>query len=61
MICTIFESKPPKALFKVSESFPQGKNINNRRKWQAPAMVVEAEVNENYYSEIESDNEISDN
>ena len=36
-------------------------NINNRRKWQAPPMIVEAEVHENYYSEIKSDSEISDN
>ena len=60
MICTIFDSKSPKALYNVSDSFREGKNINNRRKWQAPPMVVEAEVHENYYSEIESDSEISD-
>ena len=60
MICTIFDSKSPKALFNVSYSFREGKNINNRRKWQAQTMVVEAEVHENYYSEIESDSEISD-
>ena len=60
MICTIFDSKSPKALYNVSDSFREGKNINNRRKWQAPLMVVEAEVHENYYSEIESDSEISD-
>ena len=60
MICTIFDSRSPKALFNVSDSFREGKNINNRRKWQAPPMVVEAEVHENYYSEIESDSEISD-
>ena len=61
MICAIVDSKSPKALFNVSDSFREGKNINNRRKWQAPPMVVEAEVHENYYSEIESDSEISDN
>ena len=60
MICTIFDSKSPKALFNVSDSFREGKNINNRRKWQAPPMLVEAAVHENYYSEIESDREISD-
>ena len=52
MICTIFDSKSPKALFNVSDSFREDKNIINRRKWQAPPMVVEAEVHENYYSEI---------
>ena len=61
MISTIFDSKSPKTLFNASDSFREGKNINNRRKWQAPPMVVEAEVHENYYSEIASDSEISDN
>ena len=61
MICTIFDSKSPRAPFNVSDSFREGNNINNRRKWQAPPMVVEAEVHENYYSKIESDSEISDN
>ena len=60
MICTIFDSKSPKALFNVSRSFREGKNINNRRKWQAPPMLVEAEVQENFYSEIGSDSELSD-
>ena len=60
MICTILDSKSPKALFFVSDSFREGRNINSRRKWQAPPMLVEAEVHENYYSEIESDSEISD-
>ena len=53
MICTIFDSRSPKALFNVSHSFREGKNINNRRRRQAPPNVVEAEVHENYYSEIE--------
>ena len=61
MICTIIDSKSPKALFNISDCFREGKNINNRRKWQAPPMVVEAEVHENYYSEIQSDSESSDN
>ena len=61
MIWTIFDTKSPKALFNVSDSFREGKNINNRRKWQALPMVVEAKVHENYYSETESDSEISDN
>ena len=60
MICTIFDSKSPKALFNDSDSFREGRNINNKRKWQIPPMVVEAEFHENYYSEIESDSEISD-
>ena len=60
IICPIFDLKSPKSLFNVSDSFLESKNINNRRKWQNPPMVVEAEVHENYYSEIESDNEISD-
>ena len=61
MICTIFDSKSPKALFNVPDSFREGKNINSRRKWQALPMVVEAEVHENYYSEIESGSESCDN
>ena len=61
MICTVLDSKSPKALFNVSDSFREGKNINNRRNWQAPPMVVEAEFHENVYSENESDSEISDN
>ena len=60
MICTIFDLKSPKALFNVSDSFREGKNVNNRRKWQAPPMVMEAEVHENFSSEIESNSEISD-
>ena len=60
MICAIFDSKSPKALFNVSDSFRESKNINNRRKWQAPPMVVEVEVHENCYPKIESDSEISD-
>ena len=32
MICTFFDSKSPKALFNVSDSFREGKNVNNRRK-----------------------------
>ena len=59
-ICTYFDSKSSKSLFNVSDSFREGKNVNNRRKWHTPSMVVEAEVHENYYSEIESDSEISD-
>ena len=42
-ICTILDSKSPKALLNVSDSFREGKNINNRRIWQAPPMLVEAE------------------
>ena len=61
MICTIFDSKSPEVLFNVSDSFREGKNINNRRKRQAPPLVVESEDREKYYSEIESDSEISDN
>ena len=61
MICTIFDSKSPKAPFNVSDSSRESKNINKRRKWQAPPIVVEAEVYENYHSEVESDSERSDN
>ena len=61
MISTIFDSKSPKVLPDVSDSFREGKNINFRRKTQAPPMVVEAEVHEKFYSEIEFDTEISDN
>ena len=49
IICTIFDSKSPKAFFNVSDSFREGKNINKRRKRQSPPMVVEAAVHENYY------------
>ena len=45
----------------IHDFFREGKNINNRRKWKAPPMVVEGEVHENCYSEIESDSESSDN
>ena len=48
MILKIFDSKSPEALLNGSDSFQEGKNINNRREWQAPPMVVEAEVHENY-------------
>ena len=61
MICIFFVSKSPKALFNDSDSFRESNTINNRRKWQAPPMVVETIVHENYYSEIESNSEISDN
>ena len=61
MICSIFESKSPKILFKVSDFFREGKNINNIRKWQAPPMVLEAEVHQKNYFEIETDSEESDN
>ena len=61
MICSIFDSKSPEALFNVSDCFGEGKNINTRRKKQAPRKVVEAEFHENYYSEIEFDKDISDN
>ena len=61
MIFTIFDSKTPKVLFNVSLSLREGKNINNRRKWQTPPLVVEAEVQENYYSKIEPDSELTDN
>ena len=60
MICTTFDSNLTKVLFNVSDSFREGKNFNIRRKRQSPPMVVEAEVNENFYSEIESDSEISE-
>ena len=48
MICTIFDSKSPKALFNVSDSFREEENINNRRKSRTPPLVVEAELHENY-------------
>ena len=60
MICTIFDSKPAKLLLYFSDSLRESKNNINRRKWQALPMVVEAEVHENYYSEIETDCEESD-
>ena len=60
-IYTILDSKSPKVLFKSSDSSREGKNFNIVYKWQAPPMVVEAEVHENYYAEIETDSEESDN
>ena len=61
MICTILDSESPNVLFNVSDSFREGKNINDRRKSQATPIVVEAEVHENDYLEIEPDSEVSDN
>ena len=61
LICTAYDPNSPKALSDVSDSFREGKDINIRRKWQAPPMVVEADVHENYYSEIDSGNDNSDN
>ena len=61
LICTIYDPNSPKALFDVSDSLREGKDINIRRKWQDPPMVVEADVHENYYSEIYSGNDNSDN
>ena len=61
MICTIFGSNSARVLLNHSNSFPESKNIDTKRKWQAPPMVVEAEFHENHYSESESDSEISDN
>ena len=61
MICAIFESKSPKVLFIASDSFRVCRNINNRRKRQNPPMVVEAEVHENYSSDLETGSEENDN
>ena len=61
IICIYFDSMKPEALFIVSDSIGDGKNINNGRNWQAPPKVVEADVHENYYSEIDNDIEESDN
>ena len=61
LICTIYDPTSPKTLFDVSDSIRKGKDTNIRRKWQAPPMVVEADVHENYYSEIDSGNDNSDN
>ena len=60
MIYTIFDSKSPKDLFNLSDSFREGKNVNTRPKRQVSPMVVEAENYVNCYSEIESDSEITD-
>ena len=60
-IWTFFDSKSPIVLSNISNSFREVKNINNRRKWQAPPLVVGAEVHVNFYSEIESNNEDSEN
>ena len=61
LICTVYDPNSPKALLDVSDSFREGKDINIRRNWQAPPMVVEADVHESYYSEIDSGNENSGN
>ena len=61
MICTDFASMSLKTILSVSDSSWEGKSINNRRKWQAPATIVEAEALDNYYSEIESDSEDGSN
>ena len=60
MICTFFDSKSAKALFNVSDFFREGQKIKSWRKWQAPLMVVGAEVHENCYFEPETDIEESD-
>ena len=59
LICTTHDPNTSKALFNVSDSFQEGRNINNRRKWQAPPRVVEAEVQENCYFGNRSDSEDS--
>ena len=61
LICTVYDPNSPKALFDVSDSFREGKDINIRRKWQTPPIVVEADVHENHYSEIDSETDNSDN
>ena len=50
MIWTIFGSNLPKVFSNVFDFFREGKNINNIQKWQAPPMVVDAEVYEKFYS-----------
>ena len=60
MMCIILTPSQLKFL-KISDSFREGKNIINGRKWWAPPMVLEAEIHENYCSIIESNTEISDN
>ena len=61
LMCTVYNPNSPKPLFDVSDSFREGKDINIRRKWQVPPMVVEVDVHENYYFEIDSGNDNSDN
>ena len=61
MICTVFDLKSPKAPLIVSDFCREGRNINNRRKFQAPTVVVEADFQENFYSEIETDSEKCNN
>ena len=56
----VFDSKLPEIFSNISDSFPEGKNINKRRERKTAPMVVEAEVHEKYYSEIETDSEESD-
>ena len=65
MICKVFGSNSPKAVFNVSDCFQEGQIINNRRRWQTPPMVLGAGVHKNFCSEIDSDraainNKVSD-
>ena len=61
MICTFLDSKSSIGLVNVLYSFRECKNVTNRQIWQAPRIAVEAEVHESFYSEMDSDNEDSDN
>ena len=61
MICRSFGSKSTEAVFIFLDFFPEGKNINNRRKWQALPKVLKAEGHESFYSRIEIESEKSDN
>ena len=61
MICTIFDCNSSAGLSNVSDSFPECKNVTNKQNRQAPPIAVETEIHENFYSEIDSDNEDSEN
>ena len=50
----------PEALFDLSDSFRENKDINILRKWQTPPVVLEADVPENQHSEIASETDNSE-
>ena len=59
-VSMVYDTSAPKELLKVSDSFGGGKDNNTRRERQAPPMVVEGKVHENYYFETESESDKGD-
>ena len=60
MICNFLDWKSPKGLFNISDALREGTKVNKRRKRQAPPKVLEADVHEDFYLEIETDSEERD-